>query len=406
MLRNKEVILDERPDLTVLNAANDVVQLSLFGVIFSAIKQTLESNARYFVLPLALAGDAMRACFALADWFNAKNKNLRKTSKLLLELAKLVIVGTAIIGSLAGCVAIAAVTPFIFIAAIGSNTLYHAGLSIFHGLKWVFTKSKAEAAYHKKHFLNNLLGAVTGIAVTTAIAVLLAFKPDLGILNLVIGTVATVMTGITAIVAGLSGYGFYKQRKMQMAVTPVSHHDLKRDVSVTIHTSNNLVNAVLTAKNEHALMDKRMEESKEELLPKPIVAAKKIKLFHEDLIADMRSHNADDRKLYVNHVIQEKIDNLVAEQGSLNIFYPDKQKIKISALKMLRHLVNDGIVCTAENTTIESIDGLLDYLKQKNINGTVMSSILRDVGEVQKIFLLTDAYMVDAPARKMSPSAA
>ena len=405
MLRNREIILDERPELIVINAANDTVQSSLFAVIFSAIRLTLESNARYFVLPMALMGDTIRAIAAVSDWFDAKNKNFRKTFRLFLEAAKLIVVATAIIGSLAGCIAIAAVTPFLFIAAIGSSTLYHIALSFSHGYKWATAKGPEEAKHHKKHFFGNLLGAVAGAAVTVAISVLLAFKPELGIANFVIATVATVMSGISAMVASFNGLSYFRNRKKNMEVSPdlpgndYQPHKENSHSQVSISLSsipNGHSHAVANGKVSTKVNDLE-EPLNGEVVDIAIDITDKIDLFHADLINDMRSQDEANKLNYVNAIIDNKIADLELETGNVNLFYPNKQLIKISALKMLKQLVNDGKIVVDNDTQINSLQGLLKHLDEKKIRGTVMNSFLKDVGDVQKIFLLANAYLVDLP---------
>lgn len=385
VLKNEEYILDSSPHvISKIGSANDTLQQILFAHLFSTIQYSLETSARYFVLPSALTGDTIRAVISAIDFFDAKNRNLNKLIRLLLEIAKISIVSTAIIGSLLAVPAIALIGPLMFIAAVGSNTLYQIGQSIFHGVKWARSKTPLEAQHHRKEFGLNLVGTVVGIGFVAVLALVLAFKPEIGIFALVTTTVASTLFGIGALVSAVNGYVNAKNRAVRDGVE--NDRTARAENTLTVAPSPTIDS---TAKVTATLR----RDSAEALLP----ANTKIKTFHADLIAEMQALPTEDaKKEFVLDLIDSKLDELEGPKR-WDLFYRNKQQRKSDALEHLKSLVN-GTAVVLGSIVITTMAELLAYEKKTSNSGTVFHSMFRDIGEVQKIFAVANAFLANKPA--------
>jgi hypothetical protein len=370
-------ILDDHPLMNAAQLSNDGAQFGLFAGIFSAVEKALEGPAHFFVLPAALFADVLRTIFTIWEWFNANNKNLRKTAKMFLEIIKTAVIGTAIIGTMAGCALIAAITPFLFVGGLATTTLYHAVLAGYHGYKWY--KSSPEAApHHKKLFFINLwvMGALA--ALTTAVSLVLAFKPEIGIFKSVAAYFSVAMSGISTLLFGTMAAKiiFSKKKSSQVAiVTPGQEPEVK--ITPTISTVKAEV----------------------------VKVAKPLKLAHEDLIAQLnRSDDATDRKAFVFDILTDKDNSLAAKaakaegakgyKGYSSYFYKDQTLYKRNAITLMRRLVKDGSVKVSErDELITTVPELMDYLDSKKRSSAIFHSFFREVGEMQKIFILVDNYL-------------
>jgi hypothetical protein len=357
-------ILDDHQFMNAAQLTNDGAQFGLFSGIFSTVEKALEGPAHFFVLPTALFGDVMRSIFTLWEWFNAKNKNLRKTAKLLLEIVKTAVVGTAIIGSMAGCALIAAITPFLFVGGLASATLYHAVLTGYHGYKW-FNSTPAAAPHHKKLFFINLwvMGALA--ALTAAVSVVLAFKPEIGILKSVVSYVAVAMSGLSTLLFGTMAAKIIWARKKAPQIATVGQVP---EPGLTRAPSVETINAEV------------------------IKVEKPLKLAHEDLVVQMHQYgDAEERQQFVLELMQAKT-KLLEEKPHSSFFYKDQNLLKRQAITLLSRLVKNGQVKVGD-TEIKNIPELLDYFDNEKCSSSIFHSFFREVGEMQKLFILVDNYL-------------
>jgi hypothetical protein len=392
MSSNSEIILDTHAKTSVAGHGNDVFQLGIFAGIFSAIEQTLEGPLRFFMLPAALMADAVRALFALSTWFKSNNRNLAKTTKVALEVAKLGVIGTAIIGSLIGVAAIAAITPFLFIGAVGLNTLYHAAKAIFHGVKWRTSKGTHAKKHHKEEFLNNLVTTVTGLVVVTAITLLLAVKPELGVFKAVASFGTAAVLGVSALWSAIQGYKFFKNEKAKAAMEKQigAAADVEKDFSAVKTPTHRIT----PTPDRHVSSDFKSE----------------ISMHHHDLITKMQGIDDvigdSEQQTYVLNLIEDKIKTLNIERDIGNIFERGKRIEKANVLDQLHDLVKGkdiALLLKGESHIISSVHELLMHLQKTNKIKTVFSSFFSEVGDVQKLFLLADAYVARHPVTLHDP---
>lgn len=368
----QRLILSEHPLMSVAQLGNDGAQFGLFAGIFSTVEKALEGPAHFFVLPAALFSDVLRSILTLWEWFNARNKNFRRTTKLLLELIKTAVVGTAIIGTMAGCALIAAITPFLFVGALGCTTLYHLGMTIYHGYKWY--KSSLEAApHHKKLFLVNLWVTAALATLTAAVSVVLAFKPEIGIFKSLVSLAAVVTSSLSTVIFGAMGLKILWDRKKAHQVSVVQ--ETPQPEIIKAPSINNVSAAT----------------------PAPVKAS--VKLCHEDLVKQMNnSYDAEERKQFVLDVMHEKNQRLEAKKNRSSFFYEDQNLYKRQALTLLRLLVNHGEVKVCDrDEPIKKISDLIDHYDKKKMSNAIFHSFFREVGEMQKIFIMVDDYLDHRP---------
>jgi hypothetical protein len=368
---NRQIILDSHQTLDAVGYGNDAVELGLFASIFAALTQTLEGPARFFVLPSALIMDCVRGIIALLNLINSYNRNLNKYSKFILEIFKVGAVGTAIIGSLMGVLAIAAITPFLFIGALGLNSLYHAAKAIFYGVKWASAKGEHGRQHHKKEFMSNIVSTVTGIIAVVAITLLLAVKPELGIFKSIVAYGTSVVLGVSALFSGLQAYRANKASEIES--------DKKIPAaSASIAPDNQL---------EHTFTIHHLEQKH-----KPQLSNRDILNLHpDDLIHHVLALPRPKAKIL--ELLEEKIGILDNAIDSLSFFQTNKRNLKAEFLKHLYSILGgEEAFSVHENTRIASPSELIAFMEKHHKLHDVFGSLFSEVGEVQKLFLLGDAY--------------
>jgi len=378
MSTNSKMILDSHPNVPILGHANDSAELGLFTGIFSAIPVMLEGPARFLSLPTVLTFDLIRGVIAVWEWFNSFNRNLTRTTKAALEIAKVSIVGTAIIGSLIGVTAIAVVTPFLFIAATGLNALYHGAKVLFHGFKWATSPFAHGRQYHKEQFIHNLVSTVTGIIAVAAITLLIAVKPELGIFKSLVTYATAISLGASALWSGAQAYFSFLK---------------KRDNSISPRV--NLENNTSDEPRSLASPKPKMETPRPEIKYTPVKP--NISYHTADLLEQMLA--LPNQKKFIIDTIAEKIFVLQAQKNDgLNIFQNSKRQNKIDVLLQLDGLMRgESIILPREQKRLTTPGELLAYLKDSKQLNVVFSSFFSEVGEVQKIFLLADTYFANNP---------
>jgi hypothetical protein len=389
-LKTEDKILDNAPLYTNVGAVNDVVQSFLFVHLFTNVTYALQTAAHWFFLPAALAGDSVRAVLGLLNYINARNKNLGRTAKLLIEIVKISIVATAILGTLIGITAIAAIGPLLFIAAIGSNTLYHAALSIFHATKWATSKTPLEASFHRRETGLNLFYTGVGAVFVTTIAVLLAFNPGIALLSSVTAIVAGVTFGLSALAAGVMGYINVKNRAVRKAV------DTERDLV----QQRNILTPIVLPKQTVGLT--RENQGEGETLDLAFVPKLSIKTYLPDLINDMKKLSDEEQRDFIVKLISDKNDSLDKEKNNFDFFYPNKQSAKQVALEYLSVIVQGKIVTLDAEPgktpiILRNVDELVTWLDKTGKSETVFNSFFCQFGEVQKIFALANTYLAHKP---------
>jgi hypothetical protein len=372
------MILDSHPTIPIIGHANDGVELGLFAGIFSDIPVLLESPARFLSLPTVLALNSIRGIIAIWDYLNSFNRNLTRTAKAALEIVKVSLIGTAIIGSLAGVTVLAALAPFLFIAATGLNALYHAAKVFFHGYKWAASPFDNGRKYHKQQFIHNLVSSVTSLIALAAITLLLAVKPELGIFKSVVIYATAISIGVSALWSGAQAY-FSFAKKRENSISP-----------------------------QVSMENTAGEEPRSLASPKPKVATLRPEIKFAPVKPKITYHTADlveqmlalpNQKDFILEVIAEKVFALQAQKNDgLNIFQNSKRQKKIDVLLQLEGLMKgESIILPHEQKRLTTPGELLAFLKEsKNLND-VFSSFFSEVGEVQKIFLLADTYFTNHP---------
>ncbi len=373
---NRQIILDEHPTLSIVGHANDAVELGLFASIFAALTQTLEGPARYFVLPSALAMDCVRGLVALYNLVNSYNRNLNKYSKFILEVFKIATVGTAIIGSLIGVVAIAAITPFLFIGALGLNALYHGAKSFFHGYKWATAKGPHGKEHHKQEFLSNFTSTLTGVIAVIAITLLLAVKPELGIFKSIAAYGTAVALGVSGLYSAMQAYRAKKAKDKILNERPIN----APSVSVAPVIKQEIT---LAHPNNHSRPTKKV-----------IFKGHLLNEYPDDLVHGLLSLSQNTAQTKIKDLLEEKIGVLDHSVDSINFFLNNKRKLKSEFLRHLYTIMagQEAYTGPVTNTRIASPIALIAYMEKHYKIHDVFSSFLSEVGEVQKLFLLCDAY--------------
>jgi hypothetical protein len=375
----RQIILDNDPVLPIVGHANDAVQLGLFTGIFAALTQAMTGPARFFILPGALVTEFVRAVIATVNFINANNRNLSKTAKMILEVTKMLVIGTAIIGSFIGVVGLVAVTPFLFVAALGTNMLYHTAKILFHGAKWATADKVHGKNYHKKELIHSTVGAVTGAISVAAITLLLIINPAAGVLTAVAAYGTAAILGVSALWSGFQAMVSYNKRNENKFLDPIE--GIPR-AEVREEKAEHLKEPPIVVVSPHQLQ-------RAALHTKPALTQ-----FHDDLIEEVLT--SANPQTEILELLANKI-GVLEQQLQTHSFFQDKQRnIKMAFLKDLHTLVrgNEALMQEGEDiaSQVNSPAKLLAYAESKKTLNNIFGSFYSEVGEVQKLYLLTDAY--------------
>ncbi len=369
----RQIVLDNDPIIPIVGHANDAVQLGLFTGIFAALTPAMTGPARFFVLPAALATEMIRAILALVNYFNAVNRNFTKTAKAVLETVKFMVIGAAILGSLLGVVTIAAVAPLLFVAAIGTNTLYHTAKSLFHAYK-LFKETGVEGKkYHAKELRHSMIAAFTGVVSALAITFLLIVSPPLSIVTSIAAIGAAAISGVSALWSGYQAKVSYDNRNVNKTLEKVEGllTEQSKTVSLTIPP----------AKSTPILVHSAMH------------VQPKLKAYHDDLIEDILNGPHPEQEL--KNLLEMKIGVLNEQLKENNFFQQNKRVQKRDFLEKLHTLISGHHVVVTDaavTKTIKSPAELLNHIKETKQLNNVFNSFCSEVGEVQKLFLVADGY--------------
>ena len=171
-----------KPYPKITESINSFFQSAILSTIFVfksniyQIGSIFEKILAPILFPLVIIPDAIASLFAFYHFFRAENKNLGKTFDLIYAPLKTALVFTAVFAGLS-----LIFVQGLFLTAVGSSTLYHLGLSIFHVYHWLKSEKNSPARkLHKNHALNNLIGTlacgivIAGITLTMVVAPYLA----------------------------------------------------------------------------------------------------------------------------------------------------------------------------------------------------------------------------------------
>jgi hypothetical protein len=377
----RQIILDNDPIIPVVGHSNDAVQLGLFTGIFAALMQAMTGPARFFILPVVLVSEFVRVVLASVNFINAVNRNLSKTAKALLEITKMLVIATAIIGSFIGVVGLVAVAPFLFVAALGTNMVYHTTKILFHAAKWATAKGVHGKNYHKKELTHSVVSAVTGAISVAAITLLLIINPAAGVLTAVAAYGTAGIMGASALWSGVQAMLSYR----------------KRDENKLLDPSEGIPQAEVTAEKQELLLEQKPltinVESPRPLLRAPILTTPSLEAFHDDLIEEVLTD--PNPKAQVLDLLKRKIGVLNQQLQTHSFFQDNQRQQKVTFLKDLHMLVSGQEVLSQhgeELTQINSPTKLLAHVNSTKKINNIFGSFYSEVGEVQKLFLLVDAY--------------
>lgn len=179
-----------------------IVGGTIMGTIFSMFSHAgarayLESTLKTVLFPVVMCLDIIQAILA---WKQAQLSGFKKgaVAKASLETAGALAVSAAVIGGFVATAAFTLAAPVIFVAVMGLKTLYHAGLSIYSGVKAIINKVRAnrtddptEKANYTKKFetyrgaaIDNAVSTVSLALTTVAIGlVMIGGKTIFGLLG-------------------------------------------------------------------------------------------------------------------------------------------------------------------------------------------------------------------------------
>lgn len=172
-------------EATKAQLGSGIVGGTIMGTIFgmfthAGARAFLETSLKSVLFPVVMCIDIIQAILA---WRQAQLSGFKKgaVAKAGLETFSAVAIAAAVVGGFVAAATFTLVAPFIFVGVMGLKTLYHAGLSIYSGIKAIVNKRRAnrtsdpeeKAAYIKKYetykgaAIDNAVSTVT-LALTTA----------------------------------------------------------------------------------------------------------------------------------------------------------------------------------------------------------------------------------------------
>jgi hypothetical protein len=262
----------------------------------------------------------------------------------------------------------------LFVAALGTNTLYHTAKSLFHAYKLFKETGEEGKKYHSKELRHSLIAAATGIISGLAITFLLIVNLPVTIITSIAAYTAAAVSGLSALWSGFQAIVSYQNRDVNKSIEKVEglEEPLIADNAVT-NTSATVVKSrpVLVHSSAHV---------------QPRLSA-----YHDDLIKDVLNSVRPQQDL--SDLLKLKIGALKQQLDTKSFFQQTKRLEKLKFLEALYSLVNGETVTVTENEEKKIISNpaeLLQHIKQKGQLNNVFNSFCSEVGEVQKLFLVTD----------------
>jgi hypothetical protein len=360
MTMEENRILDLQPELSLKTKMNKVLGYSLLAGLFAVLETPLAWLAGMVFLPAILISRLLGTLVAVTHWQRSYNKNFFRTARALMELITLATVGIAVIGTLAGSVLFTVLTPLLLTGAVGVNVIYHAVKIV--GL--VLQKNSAEEyTIHRQKLYRAVAATLTGCALLIA-TVLLVMQLATGVFAITAAISAAAVSSISALWCVARAYQLSSQG-INRPMTPSIEEDNKPfEISMFVFDSN--------------------PERKQKVMH--------AKLTHSEMIAELQLQSPGTQVQFIETIITNKIFTLRHQIGT-EFFQSGKRQNKIAALLALQELLHDNLVYLDGVEPINTIAALLDYFDSKKISNSVFGSFFRETGEMQKIFLLMDAYL-------------
>lgn len=212
---------DENINIVRAELGTDAAQKGIFATVFAfffneATATVLQNTLAHLILfPLAAATDVVKTLLAAIDLFKARNKNLGTVAVLLIEAAKAILVGTAVVGGIVAAAAFAALAPILFTIALGGATLYGLGLTIFNGYKWATTpKNSPMREVYKENTKAYAKGTGLGAVLTTAVGIIMILKAP--VVSTVLAVTAAVSAAAYGIWKAVKFFGTFKSNEAEM----------------------------------------------------------------------------------------------------------------------------------------------------------------------------------------------
>lgn len=361
--RTEEIVMETIVDHTGKSAAqelpetlgflNDEAKSAYMGGLFGLMTnikgsmRILDALGKY-LFPVAFAFNVLEFLFYAWKYRNSSNKNLGKTSNLILKGLGTALIGLAVFG--AGIIT-AAYVPIVFIIAMGLDTFVSFGKSIYFGYKAVKAKTPEAKAFHKAKAKEFAIRAGVGLVLTAAVAVALVFAPYIA--AAVVATVVAVAVVTVVTVSVLALVQWVSKRKAKK--------NLLAEVKPNIENApkSALENNQQKAKKAEATVEVANETSS--LLEE----AKPTKLF-EIAKTGFKSGFFSNRETLLKPIA--KIDNVDAEINNL------KETIIPKHRKELTDAVNNNMNSNVEKylwsqavkreAKVAALDLILDFVNQ------------------------------------------
>ena len=371
--------------LTTAEISVNTAQAPLFMSVFAFfvkpewLRLLMESPLKLALFPFAAALEIVKAMISGIELGRARNKNLGKVSKFVLNTANAIIITTAVAGAIFATSMFGLATPIMFVAAMGATALYNLTLTIYNAVKT--SQFKSGSIEHAKHKANIFrFGAAAGIGafITVGIALLMIaavpFAP----------VVAGVSMGALA-VAGVIGVISLVKHLRATKAQPINALPSSQIEEEALLNSENLAElenqaSYYTIKNRTARMTKMSPEDYRDFLMKE--TQKKI---------DQLGDKADEKSS----------DKVVVLRGLYTLLSKDLPE---DAQKSLKENASNYFSGEVDRLGIKNISDL----KTKGIfkaafNRYAFQSFFRQRSDVEDIFIAAEEYF--APSSTYVPTA-
>jgi hypothetical protein len=191
-----------------------ITDSGVLGVIFNmfeneATKSFLETNAHYWLFPLAALLSLFKAIFSIRQAWLDKGKN-GTYHRALVEGVTALAVTVAVVGGLVAASIFTTISPIIFLATLGGKSVYSAGLTLQYLFKAANTDNAEEKQTYRNTAFANFVGTVSlGLAAAAVGLVMIAMKPVFAFLGVIAGVIGV-------------GYSLHKAFTTKLPVTEAS----------------------------------------------------------------------------------------------------------------------------------------------------------------------------------------
>lgn len=316
----------------------------------------LERGVGIYLYYGAFAGlTIFKAGLFLYDLLESKNKNLGKVLSFLREFAAASVLLVAIVGGLVASTAIAAITPWLFVASAMIGTFYKLSAAIQNAYYWLTSSNIDIKERYFKSFIKYSISTFFHVIATVALALLM-------VAGIATTAMAIISACINAVDCSFGIWALYKMHQAKKATT---------QFAVIQHAASETPGNITTVS---VIIEK----------PEPNDS---YYLYSKNRAFYMAQNTCSDH--YIVREINKKILDLhkqISQDHHAFFSQEKKRQIKINALLKLKSLIEDP------NKSLKDFYDLLNAPEFNYWVNNVFQSFFRQKSDTQDIFEAAENY--------------